>query len=133
MFEKALYEELQTFQFNGDIIPVFFGVADSTVSQPYITMFSIDGNGDKYVLCDDQFDSGDMLMQFNVYTNSTKTSLGIHRELDKLLTSKRMLTDGSVSYIINRTIHSSSPSAQTLTNGLAVDVLAKTFIYEKVK
>lgn len=133
MFEQALYKEVRdSFTVtNFPSLQFFFGEAPKDTPQPYIVMYVLDGNGDPQVLCDDYFDSADSFVQFNVYANDMKKSFYIKRQLDLFLTSFRSLTDGSVSYTISRTVHGASPSAQTLTNGLAVDVLAKTFNYTK--
>lgn len=133
MFEQELYEYIvANFTVTSfDELTVYFGEAPENAKTAYIVMYVLDSDGDPQFLCDEQFDSGNSLIQFNIYYPDMKNSFFIKQELNKFLTSFTSLTDGAVSYTINRTLHGASPSAQTLNNGLAVDVLAKTFIYEK--
>lgn len=134
MFEKELYEYVSSnFSLSGfPTLPIYFGEAPEATNAPYIVMYVLDSNGDPQTLCDEQFDSGNSFIQWNIYSPSMKGSFFIKQELNKFLTGFRRLTGDSVSYTINRTTHGSSPSAQSLNNGLAVDVLAKTFNYTKV-
>lgn len=113
-------------------ITVGFGQVPEQTQAPYVVMYVLDSNGDPVTLCDSQFDAGDSFIQFNVVAFSNEKAFYIKQKLNEFLTSFRTLTSGSVSYTIERTTHGASPSAQTLTNGLAVDVLAKTFNYTKV-
>lgn len=134
MFEQELFKYVRdnftttTFP----TLPIKYVNAEGQ-SAPYIVMYVLDANGDPETLCDEQFDSADSFVQFNIYANANDVAmaLSVKRELDIFLTQIQTLTGTGVSYKINRTVHGSSPSAQTLDNGLAVDVLAKTFIYEK--
>ena len=141
MFEINLYEYVETgfplsnvsdplVDFSG-IVVGFGGVPEATTA-PYVVMYVLDSNGDPVTLCDSQYDSGNSFVQFNVVANSTEKAFYIKQKLGEFLTQTRYLTGGTVSYTIDRTTHGASPSAQTLTNGLAVDVLAKTFNYTKV-
>ena len=132
MFEVGLYKYVSSnFTVSNADISFSYAVAPETISGNYIVMYVLDANGDPQVLCDEQFDSADSFIQFNVYSNNPKVSFYIKRQLDIFLTQIDTLTEDGVSYKIGRTVHNSSPSAQTLNNGLVVDVLAKTFIYEK--
>lgn len=133
MFERGIIEEVQANFSMADFptLSFYFGEAPQSTSAPYGVMFVLDSNGDPQTLCDEQFDAGDSFIQFNVYAESPIDSFRIKQALSEFLTTFRTLTVGSQEYIINRTTHGSSPSSQTLTNGLSVDVLAKTFNYEK--
>lgn len=133
MFERGIIEKVQAdFTVAGFAgLEFYFGEAPEKTSAPYGVMFVLDSNGDPQTLCDAQFDAGDSFIQFNIYAHSPIDSFRIKQELNTFLTTFRTLTAGGQEYIINRTTHGASPSSQTLTNGLSVDVLAKTFNYEK--
>jgi len=141
VFEQALFQYVKdNFQVTdsggspiADLTPsIHFGEAPESTEAPYAIMYVLDSDGDPQTLCDEQFDSGNSLIQFNIYYTDMKNSFYIKQQLNEFLTQIPTLTLGAVSYTINRTTHGASPSAQTLTNGLAVDVLAKTFNYTKV-
>ena len=128
MCEQVLYEHLKA----NYSLPVYFGEAPESQEAPYVVMFVLDSDGRPLYLCDAPFDSGDSFIQFNVFDYDAKNSFYNRVQLDKLLTALPSLTYGGVSYKIDNITHGASPSAQTLNNGLAVDVLAKTFNYSKV-
>lgn len=137
MFSKVLFENLQAnfTSFGSQTIQWGFGgFKEGDVVAPYIVFNELDDDRDKQYLCDSHGDSGDYFLQLNIYSPSFIINNAIKKAVsDYLLTLAGVeLTDGTNTYIMNTIEHSSSPSANTLTNGLAVDVLAKTINYEKI-
>lgn len=134
MFEQGLFNYIvANFTVTDfDDLSVHFGEAPETAKAPYIVMYVLDSDGDPQTLCDGQYDAGDSFIQFNIYSPDMTNASYLKYKLDLFLTGVTRLTVDTVSYTISRTTHGASPSAQTLTNGLAADVLAKTFNYEKV-
>ena len=136
MFSKVLFEHLQAnfTGFGAQSIQWGFGEVVETSKQPYIVFYELDDDRDKQFVCDNHGDSGDYLLQLNIYSSSFILNNAIKKAVgDYLLTLNGVrLTDGTDTYIMNGIRHSSSPSAETLNNGLAIDVLAKTINYNKI-
>lgn len=136
MFSQVLYKQLKANLSTalGIDITVGFGSVPETTQQPYIVFYELDDDRDNQYLCDNHGDSGDYFLQLNIYTDSFAKNNSIKKLVsDYLLTLNGVeLTDGTNTYIMNGIRHSSSPSANTLNNGLAIDVLAKTINYAKI-
>ena len=136
MFSQVLYKQLKanlSTVLGIDIVVGFGSVSDAT-KQPYIVFYELDDDQDPQLLCDDEGDSGNYLLQLNIYSDSFAKNNTIKKKVSEYLQTLQgtNLTDGSNSYTIDVVNHSSSPSANTLNNGLAVDVLAKTINYTKI-
>jgi len=132
MFEEALFNHVKdNFSVSGYSLTFGFGDIKASAKAPYIIMWVLDSNGDPQFLCNSQFDAGDSLIQFTVYSELTTNGFAIKRELDLFLNGLTSLTHGSETYKIVSVRHEPSPSANFKDNGLAADVLAKTFNYNR--
>lgn len=135
MFSIELYKNLKAnfISSQGQTITWGFGDVPENTQQPYIVFYELDDDRSQQFLCDEHGDSGDYFMQCNIFSKSFGVNNVIKKELDDYIMTLNgaELTTGGDSYIINVIRHSSSPSANTLTNDLAVDVLAKTINYSK--
>lgn len=136
MFSKVLYQNLKTnlSTIGGETVTFGFGSVKSDVKAPYIVFYELDDDQDPQLLCDEQGDSGDYLLQLNIYSPSFIKNNAIKKEVSKYLQTLQgtNLTDGADTYTIDIVNHSSSPSADSLVADLAVDVLAKTINYTKI-
>lgn len=136
MFSKVLFQHLKAnvTSFGSQSITWGFGEVPEDTQQPYIVFYELDDDRDNQYLCDKHGDSGDYFLQCNIYSDSFILNNAIKKYVgDYLLTLNGVeLTDGNDTYIMNGIRHSSSPSANTLNNGLAIDVLAKTINYTKI-
>lgn len=136
MFSKVLFQHLQAnvTSFGSQSITWGFGSVPEDTKAPYIVFYELDDNQDPETLCETIGDSGDYFLQCNIYSSSFISNNAIKKLVSTYLYDLQgtELTDGTNSYTIDVVNHSSSPSAQTLTNGLAVDVLAKTINYTKI-
>lgn len=135
MFSIALYKKLKAnfTTSQGKAITWGFGSVTENTQVPYIVFYELDDNRDQQYLCDEHGDSGDYLIQCNIYSNKFGFNNVIKKELGDYIQTLNgtELTEGSESYTIDIIRHSASPSADTLINDLAVDVLAKTINYSK--
>ena len=135
MFSEVLFQHLQAnfTSFGSKSIQWGFGEVPENTQQPYIVFNELDDNQDPETLCETIGDSGDYFLQCNIFTDSFILNNSIKKLVSTYLYSLlgTELTDGTNSYTIDVVNHSSSPSAETLNNGLAVDVLAKTINYTK--
>lgn len=136
MFSKVLYQNLKANlgTIGAESVQWGFGGVKSDVKAPYIVFYELDDDDDPQLLCDEQGDSGDYLLQLNIYSPSFIKNNAIKKEVSKYLQTLQgtNLTDGTDTYTIDIVNHSSSPSADSLVNDLAVDVLAKTINYTKI-
>ncbi len=136
MFSKVLFENLQAnfTSFGSQTIQWGFGgFKEGDVVAPYIVFNELDDNQDPQTLCETIGDNGDYFLQLNIYSPSFIMNNAIKKLVSTYLYDLQgtELTDGTNSYTINIVNHGSSPSANTLVNGLANDVLAKTIMYTK--
>lgn len=136
MFSKVLYQNLKANlgTIGAESVQWGFGSVKSDAKAPYVVFYELDDDRDNQYLCDEHGDSGDYFLQLNIYSPSFIKNNSLKKAVsDYLLTIRGVeLTDGVDTYIMNSVIHSASPSADSLVNDLAVDVLAKTINYEKI-
>lgn len=137
MFSKVLFENLQAnfTSFGSQTIQWgFSGIKEGDgIKAPYILFYELDDDQDPQTLCETIGDNGDYFLQLNIYSPSFIMNNAIKKLVSTYLYGLQgtELTDGVNSYTINIVNHSSSPSGNTLVNGLANDVLAKTIMYTK--
>lgn len=131
MFEEAQYNYIKdNFSVSGFDIEVFYGEAPESQEAPYIVQYSLDTDGTKQVLCEDNdYSYGEAFMQWNIYTIDPKDGFYIKRQLETFLSDLNSVTLNSTQYMIQLNQHEASPSNIGLTNGLNVDILARTFTY----
>lgn len=136
MFSKVLYQNLKANlgTIGAESVQWGFGSVKSDAKAPYIVFYELDDDQDPQLLCDEQGDSGDYLLQLNIYSPSFIKNNAIKKEVSKYLQTLQgtNLTDGADTYTIDIVNHSSSLSADSLVADLAVDVLAKTINYTKI-
>ena len=132
-FEIGLFNNIKTnFALSGYTIKFGYGVIPANTVQPYIIQYSLDTNGDRATLCeDDDFTSGEAFIQWNIYTNNPTVGFYIKRELMKYIASLSHFTFNGDEYMIQLNQHSSSPSGVDENTGLFVEVVARELTYNE--
>lgn len=133
MFEKVLFKYIKdNFTITGLNISFGFGEVSVTTKAPYIIQYSLNANGDCQVLCNDNnFSDGEAFIQWNIYHSNFSNAFFIKHELMKFIGQLKTVECEGIKYDILYNIGESSPSGIDLTNGLAAEVVARSFTYNK--
>lgn len=131
MFEQCIFEYIRD-NFTVSSYDFTFGLGEvpATTETPYIIQYSLDMNGDKQVLCNDNdFTDGEAFIQWNIYHPNFSNALYIKKKLMEFIGSITTMTSNGSTYVVLLNEGESSPSGIDLTNGLATEVVARSFTY----
>lgn len=103
MFTFALYDYLVAnyTSFGGSSIVWGYGEVDTTSPTPFISFNVVDDDTSEQVLCDDIQDSGDVLIDMNIYTPNREYGESLRADLEKFVYNITTLTG----YRLNLNLH----------------------------
>ncbi|MBQ2391406.1 MAG: hypothetical protein II306_06515 [Clostridia bacterium] len=129
MFEKELFNYVNAnFSIENFDTKIYFGEAPQSTKNPYIVMFSLDIDGTKQVLCNDNdYTDGESYIQFNIYGLNVSNILYIKQQLDTFLAELNALPGYQV--VLNT--HEGARGGFTDSTGLKIETLTRTFTYTK--
>ena len=129
MFEEQLYKHIKNnFTVSGFSLSFGFGEIEEDTQAPYIIQYSLDADGTHQALCKkNDFTEGEAFIQWNIYSPNSSNGFYIKQQLMTFLADLRSIDNYQIA--INR--HEASPSNLGQNNGLAIDVVARTFTYNK--
>lgn len=130
MFEKELFNYIKSnFSLDNFNIKFYFGEAPQSTKQPYIVMYSLDIDGTKEVLCNENnYTDGESYVQFNIYGLDASNILYIKQKLDTFLATTNLLP----SYRVLLNIHEGARGGFIENTGLKVETLTRTFTYTTI-
>ena len=133
MFEQAIFEYIKNnFALTGNICSFGFGEVNESVQSPYIIQYSLNASGDAQFLCEENnFESGEAFIQWTIYDNSFSNAFFLKHELMKFIGQLKTITLNSTTYLVQLNKAESSPSGVSLDNGLAAEVVTRSFTYKK--
>jgi hypothetical protein len=133
VFEQAIFEHIRdNFTVSGYDFTFGIGEVPAATETPYIIQYSLDMNGDSQVLCNDNdFTDGEAFIQWNIYHSSFSNALYIKKKLMEFVATITTMSFNSSTYVVLLNTSESSPSGIDLTNGLATEVVARNFTYNK--
>lgn len=127
MFEKELFNYIKAnFSVNKFDIKFYFGDAPQSAKQPYIVMFTLDIDGTKQVLCNENnYTDGESYVQFNLYGLDVSNLLYIKQKLDIFLANIDILTN----YRVLLNTHEGARGGFIDNTGLKMETLTRNFTY----
>jgi hypothetical protein len=136
MFEQALYNYIeQNFDTSINRVELYFGFGevDKSASNPYIAQYSLNRSGDRQFLCNENdFTDGTAFIQWNIYCDSPKLAFKLKNELMVFIGQIKKITLNGQTYLIKLNQAESSPSGQSLNNGLFSELVVRSFNYNMI-
>ncbi len=129
MFEKELFEKIKN-EFKLDNVELNFGYGeiDSETQLPYIIQYSLEMDGSRHVLAnDDDFTDGKSLIQWNVCSADMLNSDLIVQELFKFI----LMTNQVNGYRLGLKLLEESEDKKDLNNDLSLSKLVMRINYTK--
>ena len=130
MFEKELFNYIKAnFSLDNYNISFYFGEAPQNTKNPYVVLYSLDIDGTKQVLCNENnYTDGESYIQFSIYGLNASNLIYIKHKLDSFLASIDVLP----SYRVLLNSHEGARGGFTENTGLKIETLTRLFTYTKL-
>lgn len=131
MFEQIIFEYIRdNFTVSGFDLAFGFGEVPENTLAPYIIQYSLDINGDKRFLCNDNdFTDGEAFIQWNIYHPNSSNAFYIKNQLMTFIAGLQQIPFVSNRYMLQLNQHESSPSGADTNTGLFAEIVARSFTY----
>lgn len=135
MIQTALYNYLETFTITGlDLLFGYKKIADNTEA-PYIIQYTFNDNDPRF-LCQEQGDGGQILVQYDIYSNNPQQADYIKEKLDLFLVKKNMNSledEEGTFFTIYQAVTNIGGIQKEMDKDLYLVTLTKTFNFNKEK
>lgn len=133
MFEELLFNYIaENFRLTGFACEFGFGTIPDQTQAPYIIQYSLDTNGDRKFLCNaDDFTDGEAFIQWNIYCSEPSNAYFIKQKLMAFIAGLKHLTSNNNEYMIQLNTGETSPSGTDPNTGLFVEIVSRSFTYNK--